>query len=70
MRRFQRQTELRLVVAVVVFLTIVGNGLVWLFMGQEIAMSSIMCSVGGALLFGGLYGLMALLERWSEKRDW
>ncbi len=67
MRRFQRGTEIRLVVAIVVFLTLIGNGLVWLFFGRDVALPSLICSVFGVLLFGGLYLLMTLAGKWSER---
>ncbi len=69
MRRYRRQTELRLAIAVVVFLTIVGNALVWLLFGAQTALGSLLCSVFGALLFGGLYALLVWLQRWSESRE-
>jgi hypothetical protein len=67
MRRFARGTEIRLAVAVVVFITIVGNALIWLLFGRDVALPSLGCSIVGALLFGGLYGLMALMGWWSER---
>lgn len=69
MRRYRRQTELRLAVAVVVFLTLVGNALVWLLFGAQTALGSLGCSLFGALLFGGLYALLTWLQRWSESRE-
>ncbi len=65
MRAFRRATELRLAVAVVLFLTIIGSGLVWLFFGGEVARAALVCSLFGAVLFALLYGVLALLERWN-----
>lgn len=66
MRRFRRQTELRLAVAIVLFLTVVGNALVWVFFGREVALTSLGCSLVGALLFVALYGVVWLLGRLGE----
>ncbi|MCW5881465.1 MAG: hypothetical protein KIS91_11080 [Anaerolineae bacterium] len=66
MRKYARQTERHLAVAVVLFITIVAAFLVWLFMGGEVARAALVCSVGGALLFGLLYGLLVLLGRVSD----
>lgn len=66
MRKFARQTELRLAVAIVLFITVVALALIWFFLGGEIARAAVVCSLGGALLFALLYGLMALLGRASD----
>ena len=66
MRAFRRGTEIRLAVAVVLFLTVIGSALVWLFFGGQVALAALVCSLFGAALFGLLYGGMALLERWNK----
>lgn len=68
MRRFQRNTELRLVAAIIVFLTIIGNILVFVLFGQQVATASLGCSLVGAVLFAILYGFVTLLGWWSERR--
>ncbi len=67
MRKYARQTERRLAVAVVLFITIVAALLIWVFMGGEVARAALVCSVGGGLLFGLLYGLLVLLGRVSDR---
>lgn len=66
MRKYARQTERNLAVAIVLFITVVAVALIWLFMGGEVARAAVFCSLGGALLFGLLYGLMSLLGRASD----
>jgi apolipoprotein N-acyltransferase len=57
----------RLAVAVVLFLTVVGSALVWVFFDATTALTTLGCSLLGAGLFAALYGLMALMGRWSER---
>lgn len=66
MRAFRRATEIRLAVAVVLFITVIGSALVWLFFGGEVARAALACSLFGAVLFGLLYGGLALLDRWNN----
>ena len=67
MRAFRRATELRLTIAVVLFLTVIGSALVWLFFGGQVALAALGCSLFGAVLFALLYGGLALLERWNNR---
>lgn len=66
MRRYARQLERNLAFAVVFFITVVAVALIWLFLGGDAARAALFCSLGGALLFGLLYGLMFLLGRASD----
>ena len=67
MRAFRRATELRLAIAIVLFLTVIGSALVWLFFGGQVALAALGCSLFGAALFALLYGGLALLERWNNR---
>jgi hypothetical protein len=59
-RRRQDRISLYMVVFVLV---VVGTGLIGLIWGVRSAMLGAVCLVGGAVLIGGLYGLLSLLQK-------
>ena len=63
-RRYRRQTERNLVIAVVTVLVLVGSGLVLLIFGPGAGISSLICLLFGAAAIGGLWLLLTLIERW------
>ncbi len=65
-RQHRRQTERRLLYAVLATLVVVGGGLIALIFGPEVGISGLIC-----LLFGGgaivaLWLLLTLAERWTK----
>ena len=64
--RHRRQTETRLVAGGFVLLALVGGGLLWLFYGWITAAIAIGVIVLCLILFGGLFALLRLLERWAN----
>jgi hypothetical protein len=63
-RRYRRQTERNLVIAVVTVLVLVGSGLVLLIFGPGAGITSLICLLFGAAAIGGLWLLLSLIERW------
>jgi hypothetical protein len=61
LRKFNRQTTIRLIIGGLILLFIVGSGLIYLIYGPTSALSSILCLAGGMvpvlLIVGILYGL-------------
>ena len=64
--RHRRQTETRLVAGGFVIVALVGGGLLWLFYGWITAAIAIGVIVLCLILFGGLFALLRLLERWAN----
>jgi len=67
LRRYDRQTKLRLVVGFVVLLFVVGDGLIYLLYGSSAALSGLFCLFGGLLPIGLIVLFFALLD-WIRKR--
>lgn len=66
LRKYRRQTERRLTIAVVVFLVLVGGGLIGLIYGPSAALLGISCLLLGAGIIGLLFAILTLMERWAE----
>ena len=66
LRKYRRQTERRLIIAVVVFLVLVGGGLIGLIYGPGAALTGISCLLLGAGIIGVLIVILTLMERWAE----
>lgn len=66
LRKYRRQTERRLTIAVVVFLVLVGGGLIGLIYGPGAAITGIGCLLLGAGAIGLLFIILTLMERWTE----
>jgi hypothetical protein len=48
LRRYARQTNLRLVIGFFMILFLVGDGLIWFFYGREPALFGFLCLVAGS----------------------
>jgi protein-S-isoprenylcysteine O-methyltransferase Ste14 len=66
LRAYRRQTERRLTIAVVVFLLLVGGGLIGLIYGPGAALMGISCLLLGAGIIGFLFAILTLMERWAK----
>ena len=65
-RRYRRQTDRNLVIAVMTVLVVAGSGFVLLIFGPGAAISSLVCLLFGAGAIGGLWLLLTLVERWVD----
>ena len=63
-RKTRRDEERRLVILVILALIIVGTGLIGLIWGAEAAMLGGLCLLSGAILIGGLWLLLNLVQKW------
>jgi protein-S-isoprenylcysteine O-methyltransferase Ste14 len=63
-RRHRRQTEHRLAVAVVLFLLVVGSGLIAIIYGPAAGVSGFGCLLLGVGAIVLLWILLMLIERW------
>mgnify|MGYP000400545133 FL=1 len=67
LRRYMRDTNLRLIVGGIVLLFVVGDGLIWLIYGFGAAVMGLLCMLG-ALIPIGLILLFLSLSDWIVKR--
>ncbi|MFC2029724.1 hypothetical protein ACFLWA_03240 [Chloroflexota bacterium] len=67
--RHHRQTQIRLAIGGLLIMLIVGGGLVWLFYGSTTAITAVLCLLAGAGVFGLLWLILSLLERWVKDDD-
>jgi hypothetical protein len=70
LRRYARQTNLRLLIGFILLLFLVGDGLIYLIYGPEAAALGFVCLVAGLmpllLIWLVFYGLEVLLRRFRE----
>lgn len=70
LRKYGRQTNIRLLAGFLLLLFVVGDGLIYAFYGKESAILGLLCLVAGtaplALIALVLWGLEKLAKRWHE----
>jgi hypothetical protein len=66
-RRERRKSDRNLALAVVIFLVGVGGTLIVLVYGGGAAVLGVVCLAAGAGLFGLLWLILTLMERWADK---
>lgn len=66
LRKYARQTNIRLAIGAVLILFIIGDGLIYLFYGGGAAMLGILCLLGGMVPVV-LVILILLLFEWIQK---
>jgi len=67
LRKYMKDTNLRLVVGALVLLFIIGDGLIWLIYGRGAAVMGLLCMLG-AFVPIGLILLLLNLSDWILKR--
>ena len=67
LRKYARQTNIRLAVGAILVLFIIGGGLIYLFYGKSAALMGILCLLGGMVPVV-LVLLVLLLFDWIQKR--
>lgn len=65
-REHRQRTDRTLVIGGFALMFVVGGALVWRFFGLGAMFSSWLCLGGGVVLFGGIYLLLKLMERWAN----
>jgi hypothetical protein len=70
LRRYARDTNIRLFIGFVLILFVVGDGLIWLIYGREAAIFGLLCILAGlfplALIALALWGIDLLLRKYRE----
>ncbi len=65
-RAFRRRTDRNLALAVVIFLVGIGGSLIALIYGGGAAILGITCLLAGAGVFGLVWLILTLMERWTR----
>jgi hypothetical protein len=65
--RYRRQTQARLVFGGALILMVVGGGLVWVIYGSSAAITAVLCLLAAVGIFGLLWLVLSLLERWTKE---
>jgi len=67
--RHRRQTQARLIVGGISLLLVVGGGLVWVIYGRAAAITTVFCLFGTGSVFGLLWLILSILERWVKEDE-
>ncbi len=67
LRKYARQTNVRLIVGGIVLLFFVGNGLIYIFYGPGAALTGMLCLVGALVPIVLIFFFLYLME-WVVKR--
>jgi len=67
--RHRQQTQIRLIAAGLLILVVVGGGLVWMIYGRAAAITAVSCLLVVMGLFGLLWLILGLLERWVKEDE-
>lgn len=63
-RRYRRETDRKLIIAVVLFLLVVGSGLIAIIYRPGAGITAFICLLGGVGIISLLWILLTLIERW------
>lgn len=63
-RRYRRETDRKLAIAVVLFLLVVGTGLITIIYRPSAGALAFICLLGGVGIIALLWILLSLIERW------
>ena len=69
LRGHRQQTERRLIVGGFGLMFLVGGALIWHFYGVGAVLMAWFFVAGGVALFGGLYLILELMERWTRDEE-
>ena len=69
LRAFRRREDRRLVFVIMAFLVVVGGLAIAVVYGWTTAGTGVICLVLGAGVFGLLWLILALIERWLGRED-
>lgn len=69
LRKFARNTNIRLAVGFVVLLLVLGDGLIYLIYGSRAAVMGALCILGGLAPVVLIAGLMVLIDRIVKKAN-
>jgi hypothetical protein len=69
LRKYARQTNIRLIVGAVLILFIVGDGLIFFIYGPAGALTGLLCIIGGMVPIAIVIGILQLMEYILKKNE-
>ncbi len=72
LRRYARNTNIRLIFGFIFLLFLVGDGLIYVFYGRGAALAGLICILGGfvpILLIIGLFAVMDIVIKKANEED-
>ena len=69
LRKFSRNTNVRLAIGFVVLLLVVGDGLIYLIYGPSAAFMGVLCILGGLAPIVLIAGLMFIIDQVVKKAN-
>ncbi len=67
LRKYARQTDIRSIIAFLIILFVIGDGLIWYFYGSQSALLGALCMLVGLVPLGLIFLVLELLG-WIVKR--
>ena len=68
-RAWRRREDRRLALAIILFLIIVGGTAIGIVYGWGMAATGVLCLAAGASVFGLLWLILILVERWVAREE-
>jgi len=69
LRKYDRQTQNRLLIGLLILVSTLGLGLIYMLYGPEAAGLGVLCLLGILLPIGAVTGILILIERFVKKHD-
>ena len=69
LRAWRRREDRRLVLTIILFLIVVGGTAIGVVYGWGMAATGAVCLAAGAAVFGLLWLILALVERWAAREE-
>ncbi len=69
LRAWRRREDRRLALTIILFLILVGGAAIGIVYGWGLVASGTMCLAGGAAIFGLLWLMLGLIERWLAREE-
>ena len=68
-RAWRRREDRRLALTIILFLIVAGGIAIGVVYGWSMAATGVLCLAAGAAVFGLLWLILVLVERWAARED-
>ena len=68
-RAWRRREDRRLALTIILFLIVVGGIAIGVVYGWSLAATGVVCLAAGAAVFGLLWLILVLVERWTAREE-
>ncbi|MEK6255774.1 MAG: hypothetical protein N2C13_00475 [Chloroflexota bacterium] len=69
LRKYARQTNIRLFIGFIIMLLIIGDGVIFLIYGRNAALAGVVCILAGLFPLLLIYASLYILEQIAKKAD-